>query len=142
MEAAGPRVSLPSDPLGLFSLFFCDDLMDTIVTETNRYATQALQGTNKEWSTNREEINAYFGFMILMGINQLPEIRDYWSSSEYLRYAPIADRISRNRFEEITRYLHFVNNDTLPSRGEEGYSRLQKVDKVISYLTDRFKAVY
>ena len=24
-----------------------------------------------------EELKAYFGFMVLMGINQLPEIRDY-----------------------------------------------------------------
>ena len=72
---------LPHDPLGLFSLFFDDDLVSLIVDETNRYAEQSLQGTDKEWSTNAEEIRAYFGFMILMGINRLPEIRDYWSVS-------------------------------------------------------------
>ena len=82
------------------------------------------------------------GFMILMGINKLPEIRDYWSTNEYLHYVPIADRISRDRFEQITHYLHFTDNDSLPSRGEEGYSRLQKVDPVISHLKDRFKSVY
>ena len=49
----------------------------------------------------------------LMGINKLPEIRDYWSTNEFLCYAPIADRISRDRFEQITRYLHFVDSDTL-----------------------------
>ena len=48
-------------------------------------------------------------------------------------FFPIADRITRDRFEEITRYLHFVDNDSLP-RGEEGYSRLQKVDPVITAL--------
>ena len=37
-EQAGPRVQLPSDPLGLFSLFFDDTLVDLIVEETNRYA--------------------------------------------------------------------------------------------------------
>ena len=30
---------------------------------------------------NKQEIQAYLGFMILMGINELPEIRDYWSTS-------------------------------------------------------------
>ena len=141
-EQAGPRVPLPSDPLGLFSLFFDDTLMNLIVTETNRYAEQTLQGTGKEWSTDAAEIRAYMGFMILMGINQLPEIRDYWSTNEQLRYAPIADRISRDRFEQITRYLHFTDNDLLPSRGEPGYSRLQKVDPVLNHLKERFKAVY
>ena len=47
-EPAGPRVQLPSDPLGLFSLFFDDTLVDLIVEETNRYAEQTLQGTDKE----------------------------------------------------------------------------------------------
>ena len=88
--------------------------MNLIVDETNRYAEQSLQGTDKVWSTNAEEIRVYMGFMILMGINHLPKIRDYWSVSEYFRYAqiaPIADRITRDRFEEITWYLHFVDND-------------------------------
>ena len=141
-ELAGPRVPLPHDPLGIFSLFFNDNLVGMIVEETNRYAEQCLQETDKQWSTNAEEIRAYLGFMILMGINRLPEIRDYWSTDENLRYAPIADRISRDRFEEITRYLHFADNDQLPARGEDGFSRLQKVDPVISILKQRFKAVY
>ena len=107
--------------------FFDDSLVQTIVDETNRYAEQVLQVTDKVWSTTKEEIHAYMGFMILRGINHLPEIRDYWSVSEYFRYA---DRISRDRFKEITRFLHFVDNDSLPARGE-GYSQLQKVDPVI-----------
>ena len=141
-EQAGPKVPLPSDPLGLFSLFFDNDLISLIVKETNRYAEQALQGKNEVWSTDTAEIRAYLGFTILMGINQLPEIRDYWSSNEYLRYAPIADKISRNRFEQITRYLHFVDNTSLPSRGQEGYSRLQKVEPVISAMKANCKSAY
>ena len=133
---------LPQDPLGLLSLFFDDSLISLIVDETNRYATQALQGTEKEWSTNAEEIKAYLGFMILMGVNKLPEIRDYWSTNEFLHYSPIADRITRDRFEQITRYLHFADNDTLPARGEEGFSRLQKVDPIISALKHNFQSAY
>ena len=34
-----------------------------------------------------------------------------------------------------------MDNDLLPSRGEEGYSQLQ-VDPVINHLKDRFKSVY
>lgn len=140
-EQAGPRVSLPSDPLGLFSLFLTTCL-STQSLRKQTYAEQTLQGSGKEWLTNSAEIRAYMGFMILMGINQLPEIRDYWSTNEYLHNAPIADRISRDRFEQITHYLHFTDNEMLPSRGEEGYSRLQKVDPVITHLKYRFQSVY
>ena len=80
--------------------------------------------------------------MIRMGINKLPEIRDYWSTNEFLHYSPIADRITRDRFEQITRYLHFADNDTLPARGEEGFSRLQKVDPIISALKHNFQSAY
>ena len=75
-------------------------------------------------------------------INRLPEIRDYWSTDPLLRYAPIADRITRDRFKEITRYLHFADNDKLPARGEDGFSRLQKVDPILSALKDRFQSAY
>ena len=95
-------------------------------------------GLGLGWSTDAQEIRAYMGFMILMGINQLPEIRDYWSTSEFLHYAPIADRISRDRFEQITRYLHFVDSDTLLSRDDPEFSRLQRVDPIIDHLKDRF----
>ena len=70
----GPRVPLPHDPLGVFSLFFDNRLVDIIVEEMNRYDEQSLRGKNKQWSTDADEIRAYMGFMILMGINHLPEI--------------------------------------------------------------------
>ena len=118
-------------PLANSRFFFDDTLIDLTVRETNRFAEQSLRGTGKQWSTNADEIKVYMGFQILMVINDLPEIRDYWLTDPKLRYSPIPDRITHDRFEEITRYLHFVDNDELPDRGEEGFSRLQKVDPVI-----------
>ena len=104
----GPRVPVSSDPLSVFDLYFTEDNIDLIVQETNRYAEQVLaaKGSDKQWSTNAQEIRAYFGFTILMGINRLPELRDYWSTNPNLHYAPITGKISRDHFEEITRYLH------------------------------------
>ena len=58
-ERLGPKVPLLSDPLGLFSLFLDDTL---IVDETNKYVEMTLRGTDKEWSTDAQEIRAYCGF--------------------------------------------------------------------------------
>ena len=77
-----------------------------------------------------------------MGIVRLPELRDYFSKDEKLRYPPIAGRISRNRFEEIARYLHFVNNEELPARGEDGYSRLQKIQPILTAAKHHCLTVY
>ena len=104
-EPVGPAVYIPSDPLGCFNLLFDDDLVDTIVRETNRYAEQVLAS---QGSSN----------------------------------ATIADQITRDCFEEITRYLHFRNNETLPQRGQPGYSRLQKVEPVMTAMKTKCASVY
>ena len=88
------------------------------------------------------ELRAFFGFSILMGINHLPSIDDYWSRDPQLRYAPIADRIPRWRFREISRYLHFVDNDDLVPRGDPAFDRLGKVRPLIDHLTNKFATLY
>ena len=95
-----------------------------------------------EVTTTTEELKAYFGFCILMGINRLPALDDYWSSDLTLRYAPIADWISRDRFLEISRYLHFVDNSTLQPKGSPGCDCQGKVRPVIDHLSKQFADLY
>jgi len=137
-----PTVPIIRDPKELFSLFLGDDVVDLIDRETNMYAKQCLAETGGTWSTTAVEIRAYIGFHILMGINRLTEMRDYWAKDEKLRYSPIASRISRSQFEAITRHLHFADNRKLPSRGEPGYNRLQKVQPVITAVKQHCTSIY
>ena len=87
----------------------------------------------ERWETTKEEMRAFFGFHLLMGVVVLPEIRDYWSKDVKLNYLPVASKISRDRFEEISRYLYFVNNETLPGRLDD---RLQKVNPILQAIKD------
>lgn len=139
-----PLVPVTHDSLEMFSHFFTDNLLSTIVEETNRYAAQCLAATNSSvtWETTVHEIKAYLGFMVVMGVNQLPELRDYWASDTKLNNTFISSRITRQRFEEIARYLHFVDNTTLPLRDEPGYRRLQKVQPIIAAMQEKFSANY
>ena len=89
-----------------------------------------------------EELRAYFGFKIMMGLVPLPAVDDYWRRDPLFHYAPIADRISRKRFREITRYLHFADNTHLPQPGEPGYDRLGKVRGIMGKVQERFTALY
>ena len=140
----GPQVPSSRDPLEMFSHFFDDTLLGMIVHETNLFAAQSLAAANSNttWETSIEELRAYLGFMLVMGVNRLPETRDYWSRDDKLHNTFIASRITRDRFEEISRYLHFANNTTLPARDEPGYHRLQKVLPVITELKRRFLGAY
>ena len=77
-----------------------------------------------------------------MGINELPEIRDYWSTNEQLHYFPVASRIPRKRFMELSTYLHFANNENIVTRGQPEYDWLAKVRPVITALQKSFLEAY
>ena len=140
----GPTVNIPESPLEVFELFFSDDLLDIIVEESNRYAGQVMgEERYREWKKiTKEDVKAFLGFSILMGINHLPSVDDYWSKDPLLHYAPIADRIPRWHFREISRYLHFVDNDHLAQRGDPAHDRLGKVRPLIDHLSSRFETLY
>ena len=140
----GPTVPISDSPLEVLELFFSADLMEKIIEESNRYANQVMgdERYNKWKKVTVEELKAFLGFHILMGIIHLPAVDDYWRRDPLLRYAPIADRITRDRFRELSRYLHFVDNDTLVPRDSPGYDRLGKVRPLIDHLSNKFEELY
>ena len=139
-ESPGPTIPVSRSPIEMFKTFCSDDLIDNIVLETNRYHQQT--SNSPDFETSAEEMNAYLGFMILMGMCRLPEIRDYWAKSDQLHYTAIASKISRFRFEAMTRNIHFADNDHLPLRRTPGYDKLQKVQPIINYLKTSFLTSY
>ena len=77
-----------------------------------------------------------------MSICQLPAIKDYWKTNKYLHYSPIAERIPRDRFIDISRYIHFVDNTTFQPRGSDRHDRLGKVRPLIDHLSGKFSELY
>ena len=59
-----------------------------------------------------------------------------------MNYAPIAERISRDRIYDISRYLHFSNNALQAPPGVAGYDRLGKVQDIMQRVSERFLTLY
>ena len=149
-QSVGPTSSLQQGitVLDLFKMFFTTALVASIVEETNRYAYQVLgvDSVPPRWTdVTQIDIWAFLGFALLMGINRLPALHHYWSKDKQLHYAPIADRIPRDRFLAIWRFLHFTDNEAAASTGthqSNGPSpsvpmdRLWKVRPVITSVLD------
>ena len=89
-----------------------------------------------------DEMLAYMGFMVLMGLVQLPSINDYWKRDPIFHYQPIASKISRNRFFDIHRFLHFTDNSSLLTHGHPNYDRLGKVRPILNYLNNKFSSLF
>ena len=68
---------------------------------------------------------------IKIGILELPSNKSYWSRE--LRCSRIADVMPYNRYQELLRYLHFVNNDSINAQ-----DKLAKINPLISMVQDEF----
>ena len=115
-----------------------------ITVQSTLYAEQSM-GEEMYQLWNRitvEEVKAYLGFFLLMGLIPLPSIYDYWSTNPIYHYSPIADRITRDRFFEIHRYLHFVDNSSLSVYGSPTYDKLGRIRPVIDHLNERFISMF
>ena len=135
-EQTGPTTAIPCLISEVFLLFFSMGIMEVVVNQTNLYASQVM-GPEKfaAWEqVTVTELKAYFGFMILMGINKLPALVDYWKADPIFHYAPIASRIARDRFFDISRYLHFADNTQLVPKTDPSYDKLGKVRPIIDHL--------
>lgn len=139
----GPTVNVPDSEVDTFGLFFTAEICGFIVKQTNMYAREVLGDKYNSWDkVTVDELHAYFGFMILIGLVSLPALDDYWRRDPLLHYSPIADRISRDRFRDLHRFLHFNDNSNLPLHGEPGHDRLGKVRPVMKALQERFLSLY
>ena len=139
----GPNLAIPDTVLGVFQLYFTPHILAEITSQSNLYACQVLgDDTDRYKPMSVDELKAYLGFCMLMAINHLPATEDYWKRDKVFNYSPVSSRISRDRFRELSRYLHFIDNSTLPARGDPDYDRLGKIRPLIQHLSAQFQAVY
>ena len=114
-----------------FKKYFTDNLIAHIVQQTNLYAAQV----GSSFVTNEEEIEQYIGILVKMGIVHMPRYELYWSVE--LRYPPIADVMTRDRFKDLNRFVHFNDNAlATQNRDDPAYDRYYKVRPLLNMLRD------
>ncbi|XP_051982265.1 piggyBac transposable element-derived protein 3-like [Xyrauchen texanus] len=89
-------------PLVYFRRFVSLDMLENIVEHTNQYSVQKHGKCVKE-------IEQVLGMYFRMGLVQMSGVRQYWESE--VRYGPVADVMSRNRFNLLLSVIHFVDNE-------------------------------
>ena len=100
MKKAGSLLPLDETdhPCEFFEAIFGSNTFDHIATQTNLYASQC----NVTWEeTSSEEIKAFFGLLLAMGVHRLPFLTDYWSQNPLLGAPGITKCMPRDRFKAI-----------------------------------------
>nr|CAI5843713.1 unnamed protein product [Callosobruchus analis] len=109
-----------------------------IITESNKYATQKGITLNLQ----QDELQAFFGMLLIMGFHTLRSLRLYWSTDQNFHVSRISSIMSQKRFLHILRYLHLNDNDVMPQRGNDRFDRLYKVRPLVDILNERFSSLY
>ena len=134
-----------TDPLACFHLFLPHEVYDDILYQTNLYATQekAKKGDTKPWTPiTKPELMAFIGMNIAMGIVSLPTLKQYWSTDQILGHPWFRNVMCRDRFMEILRYFHIVDNTSAPSRSDPDYNKLWKIQPLITVLQQTCYQMY
>lgn len=97
-------------PTQLFYLFFDDSVLDYIVEQTCLYASQKNETS---FVFNKTYLKRYLGILLISGYHTLPQIPDYWSTNPTLGIPIVKQALSRNKFREIKRSIHFSDNNNL-----------------------------
>ena len=110
-------------PLQVFQLLLMSTVLEPIVHQTKLFASQ--KKVNLELCL--EEMQAFLGLNIAMGVLRLPQVRDYWSTHDILATPWFPSVMSRDRFFLVLRYLHLVDSTQQKKKGEVGFNILFKV---------------
>ncbi|XP_067659983.1 piggyBac transposable element-derived protein 3-like, partial [Haliotis asinina] len=121
-------------PYTYFRRMVTEEMLSIIENQTNVYS---MQKDGVEVNTTRKEIEIFIGIYLRMGLVKMPRVRSYWESAT--RFGPIADHMSRNRFEKLALYLHFKDN--LTTTNEEKADKLWKLRPWLDSLRSRFLTI-
>lgn len=114
--------------------------------ETNRYAASNVATTPRArpWTpTTEEEMRAFIGMLIIMGVLKSPRLEMYWTQKWPEIATPgISSIMPLRRFEQIFRFFHLTNNENQIPFGQPGHDTLYKVRELLDVVSPRFDEEY
>ena len=118
-----PTTPLPANTplISFFCQIFVDDFFNHLAAATNENAAtkappaagvagaevDANVTSDRRWhATNSEEMKAFIAINIIMGIKDLSEYVDYWSTDPILHDPFVANTMPRRRYEKLCQFMH------------------------------------
>lgn len=149
-EPTGPNLPANFDtstaqPVDYFKLFFTDEIFDEITKNSNAYqayCTSRKQITNpnyidKKWTpVEVNEMKAFFGLSIVMGLVSVPRYRNFWSNDPFLSNQGVKQVMTVNRYEKISEYLHISDRES--EVGRQNADKLIKIRPLLDSLMESF----
>ena len=118
-------------PIEYWKKLFTNEMFEMIAQQSTLYVVQ----NKAKCRISKADIEQLTGILMKMGVVPMPRYRMYWSR-EY-RLDSIARRMSRDRFTDLLKNLHFNDNSkVMLDRENPGYDRLFKVRPLLNGFRD------
>jgi hypothetical protein len=145
-----PHIPSPEGKITPSDIFFTiidDDILQLMVTETNRYAS-CMKNSEKLTESSRmnrwkdidsRTIKKFLGIILFTGVVRYPRLEYYWKKDD-IYYHPLLHKIgmSYNKFSLILGCWHFVDN----SLAREDTNRLFKINPLINPVMKNIRKLY
>ncbi|KAK9885153.1 hypothetical protein WA026_010664 [Henosepilachna vigintioctopunctata] len=82
----------------VFSLFFCDEVWEQIISFTEKYARDY---NHHLFTLTVAELKRFIGILLLTGYHSLPATKLYWFKAEDKNVAIVRKCMSSNKFDSI-----------------------------------------
>ena len=130
--------------LDVFELFFTPEVWQFLVTQTNLYAEQKRgpAESSVSYPVTENEMKAWLSLYLNMGLVTKPNISAYGSTDPALSSPFFSSLMSRTRFLQILRYLHFADNNLAPTHDSEEHNKLYRIQPFLNLVIARFQEVY
>lgn len=116
--------------LEVFEKVFDNEVLDLIVHQSNLYSSQK---NNHAFFVSRADIKLFIAILLFTGYHKLPRERLYWSLDDDTGVPFVANCMSRNRFQEIKRFVHLADNDNLDKD-----DKMAKLRPLMNLLNQKF----
>ncbi|OXA39146.1 Exportin-1 [Folsomia candida] len=123
-----------STPYSILRKFMTDEVIGQIIHQTNLYA---LQRKIPQWkNVTVAEFWNFLALHVLTGVVQKPSLKDYWSTNVLIATHYFGEIMSRNRFMQILRGLHFVN---MEDPDLDTTNRFHKLGTILPDIVNNFR---
>ena len=140
-----PEVFRDVEPkeINIFELYQTPDILGNILHYTNLHGEERHSKSKNKAKGNWNpleisDLRCADAVLAYMGIVHLPEMSDYWSNDTFFGTAYMRHLMTRDKFYQTLRSLHFTDEKQLPENGD----KLYKVRNLFKWYGEVYRRNY